>query len=82
MDKIFQINWDSVFVPTVSLLEIVLRGTVVYLMIFIYYLGSDNKKSSVSLSPVTRKGSRVGSPNRTTRISRSLLIGLGFWFDR
>ena len=35
MDKIFQINWDSVFVPTVSLLEIVLRGTVVYLMIFI-----------------------------------------------
>ena len=35
MDKIFQINWDSVFVPTVSLLEIVLRGTVVYLMIFV-----------------------------------------------
>ena len=35
MDHFFQIDWNSVFVPSGSLLEIVLRGTLVYLMIFI-----------------------------------------------
>jgi uncharacterized membrane protein YcaP (DUF421 family) len=35
MDKLFQIDWQAVFVPTVPLLEIVLRGTLVYLMLFI-----------------------------------------------
>jgi uncharacterized membrane protein YcaP (DUF421 family) len=35
MDKLFQIDWQAVFVPTVPLLEMVLRGTLVYLMLFI-----------------------------------------------
>ena len=35
MDKLFQIDWQAVFVPTVPLLEIILRGTLVYLMLFI-----------------------------------------------
>ena len=35
MDKFFQIDWQAVFVPTVPLLEIILRGTLVYLMLFI-----------------------------------------------
>ncbi len=34
MNKLFQIDWNSVFVPTVSILEIVFRGTVMYLMLF------------------------------------------------
>ncbi len=34
MDTLLQIDWKSVFVPTVSLLEIVLRGTFIYLLIF------------------------------------------------
>jgi uncharacterized membrane protein YcaP (DUF421 family) len=34
MDTLLHIDWKSVFVPTVSLLEIVLRGTVVYLLLF------------------------------------------------
>ncbi len=34
MDKIFQVDWQSVFVPTESLLEIVIRGTIMYLVMF------------------------------------------------
>ena len=34
MHTLFGIDWNSVFVPTVSLLEIVLRGTLVYLLLF------------------------------------------------
>lgn len=34
MEAILHIDWKSVFVPTVSLLEIVLRGTLVYLFLF------------------------------------------------
>jgi uncharacterized membrane protein YcaP (DUF421 family) len=34
MDSILRIDWKAVFVPTVSILEIVLRGTLVYLLLF------------------------------------------------
>jgi uncharacterized membrane protein YcaP (DUF421 family) len=34
MDKLFQIDWNSAFVPTVSVAEMVLRGTLVYLLLF------------------------------------------------
>ena len=35
MDKLLQIDWQATFVPTVSLLEIVVRGTVIYLVLFV-----------------------------------------------
>ena len=31
---IFQLDWNAIFVPTVPLLEIIFRGTVVYLLLF------------------------------------------------
>jgi uncharacterized membrane protein YcaP (DUF421 family) len=34
MDSLLQINWHSVFVPELSLAEIVLRGTLIYLLLF------------------------------------------------
>lgn len=34
MDKFFQVDWQSVFVPTESLLEIFIRGTIMYLAMF------------------------------------------------
>jgi uncharacterized membrane protein YcaP (DUF421 family) len=34
MKDLLRIDWNSVFVPTVSLAEIVLRGTLVYLLLF------------------------------------------------
>ncbi len=33
-DKLLNVDWRSVFVPTESLLEIVIRGTIMYLAIF------------------------------------------------
>jgi uncharacterized membrane protein YcaP (DUF421 family) len=35
MIKFFEIDWQSVFVPTESILEIILRGTIMYLGIFV-----------------------------------------------
>ena len=32
--NIFQLDWNAIFVPTVSLLEIFFRGTLVYLLLF------------------------------------------------
>jgi uncharacterized membrane protein YcaP (DUF421 family) len=37
MEKFWQIDWPSVFSPTVSPLEIILRGTVIYLFIFLIF---------------------------------------------
>ena len=34
MDSLLQVDWKSVFVPTMSLAEIVLRGTFIYLLLF------------------------------------------------
>ena len=34
MDKLLQIDWHATFVPTVSLLEIIVRGTLIYLVLF------------------------------------------------
>lgn len=33
-DKLIRVDWQSVFVPTESLLEIIIRGTIMYLAIF------------------------------------------------
>ena len=34
METLVQIDWNAAFVPTVSILEIVLRGTLIYLLLF------------------------------------------------
>lgn len=34
MEKIFQVDWQTVFVPQTSLLEIFIRGTIMYLALF------------------------------------------------
>lgn len=36
MDILLRIDWKSVFVPSVGILEIVLRGTIIYLMLFFF----------------------------------------------
>lgn len=33
-DKLIRIDWQSLFVPTVSLLEIIIRGSIMYLVMF------------------------------------------------
>jgi uncharacterized membrane protein YcaP (DUF421 family) len=34
MDKMFQINWQEIFVPSISIAELIIRGTLVYLALF------------------------------------------------
>ena len=34
MDQLFQVDWKSLFVPTVSLAEMFVRGTLTYLLLF------------------------------------------------
>jgi uncharacterized membrane protein YcaP (DUF421 family) len=34
MEKIFFINWHSIFVPSMSVLELIVRGSLVYLYLF------------------------------------------------
>lgn len=34
MENIFQVDWQSVFVPSESLLEIIIRGSIMYLVMF------------------------------------------------
>jgi uncharacterized membrane protein YcaP (DUF421 family) len=36
MEKLFGIDWGAVFVPSVPVAEIVLRGTLVYLLLFVF----------------------------------------------
>jgi uncharacterized membrane protein YcaP (DUF421 family) len=35
MKTLFQIDWESVFIPSLHIGEIVLRGTIVYLFLFV-----------------------------------------------
>jgi uncharacterized membrane protein YcaP (DUF421 family) len=35
MEKFFRLNWEELFIPSTSLLEIVVRGTVMYLVMFV-----------------------------------------------
>lgn len=36
MDKLFNIDWQSVFIPSSSILEMLLRGTLTYFVLFIF----------------------------------------------
>ncbi len=36
IDNLFAIDWAAVFVPTVPIIEIVVRGTLVYLLLFLF----------------------------------------------
>ena len=36
MNKLFEVDWSSIFIPSESLLEIIIRGTLIYLICFIF----------------------------------------------
>jgi uncharacterized membrane protein YcaP (DUF421 family) len=36
MDKLFDVDWSSIFIPSASLLEIIIRGTLIYLICFVF----------------------------------------------
>ena len=86
MDKIFQINWESVFVPTVSLLEIVLRGTVVYLMIFVLLRLLRRESGSLGIADVLflviiadAAQNAMSSEYRSITEGLLLVLTIAFW---
>ena len=36
MDKLFDVDWSSIFIPSDSILEIIIRGTLIYLICFVF----------------------------------------------
>ena len=36
LDKLFDVDWNSIFIPGDSLLEIIIRGTLIYLICFVF----------------------------------------------
>lgn len=36
MDKLFDVDWSSIFIPSDSLLEIIIRGTLIYFICFVF----------------------------------------------
>ncbi|MFC5408458.1 DUF421 domain-containing protein [Larkinella bovis] len=36
MEKVFSVNWHSVFIPDTSVLEMIVRGTLTYWFVFLY----------------------------------------------
>ncbi|HEX8369000.1 MAG TPA: YetF domain-containing protein [Pyrinomonadaceae bacterium] len=35
-DKLFEVDWSSIFIPSDSILEIIIRGTLIYLICFVF----------------------------------------------
>jgi uncharacterized membrane protein YcaP (DUF421 family) len=49
-DRLFKIDWQSIFVPTESLLEIFIRGTIMYLAMFVLLRVFRRQAGSVSIA--------------------------------
>jgi uncharacterized membrane protein YcaP (DUF421 family) len=52
MDSIFQIDWKSMLVPTVGIVEIILRGTVIYLSLFVLLRFLRREAGGIGISDV------------------------------
>jgi uncharacterized membrane protein YcaP (DUF421 family) len=52
MDALFQIDWKAMFVPTVGLLEMALRGTLIYLLLFVFMRIMRREAGSLGLADV------------------------------
>lgn len=50
MDTLFNIDWQSVFVPEISLLEMILRGTVIYLVLFTMFRISKRDAGEIGIA--------------------------------
>ena len=50
MDMLFKIDWQSMFVPTESILEVILRGTIMYLGMFVLLRIFRRQSGAVSMA--------------------------------
>lgn len=50
METLFKIDWQSMFVPTESVLEVIFRGTIMYLGMFVLLRAFRRQSGSVSMA--------------------------------
>jgi uncharacterized membrane protein YcaP (DUF421 family) len=91
MEKIFQVDWQSVFVPGESLLEIFIRGTIMYLAMFTLLRVFRRQAGSFSIADllvivVIADAAQNGMAGDSKSVTESLLliitiIGWDFFLD-
>ena len=79
MDKIFQVDWQSVFVPTESLLEVFIRGTIMYLAMFTLLRIFRRQAGSFSIADllvivVIADAAQNGMAGETKSVTEALLL--------
>ena len=52
MNKLFEVDWSSIFIPSDSLLEIIIRGTLIYLICFIFLRLARRGESEIVITDV------------------------------
>ena len=53
MDQLLNVDWDAIFSPQHSLLELFLRGTIMYLVIFVLLRVVCAARSAASACPIS-----------------------------
>jgi uncharacterized membrane protein YcaP (DUF421 family) len=91
MEKLFQVDWQSVFVPTESLLEIFIRGTIMYLAMFAILRIFRRQAGSFSIADllvivIIADAAQNGMAGDSKSVTESLLlictiIGWDFFLD-
>ncbi|MBC7798292.1 MAG: DUF421 domain-containing protein [Pyrinomonadaceae bacterium] len=52
MDKFFDIDWGEMFVPETSLLEIIIRGSILYLVLFAFLRLARREAGAISITDI------------------------------
>lgn len=78
-DNIFRVDWRSVFVPTESLLEIIIRGTIMYLAIFALMRIARRQAGSFSIADlivvvIIADAAQNGMADDAKSVTESLLL--------
>ena len=85
-DKLLRVDWQSVFVPTESLLEIIIRGTIMYLAMFALLRVFRRQAGSLSIADllvivVIADAAQNGMADDSKSVTESLVLicTIVFW---
>lgn len=86
MDAILQINWREVFVPSMGLLEVMLRGTIIYIVLFVLLrlLRRDTGEMGVAdvlLTVLIADAAQNGMASEYKSVTEGIVLvaTIGFW---
>jgi uncharacterized membrane protein YcaP (DUF421 family) len=86
MDKLFDVEWHNMFIPSLSLLEIFLRGTLTYWVIYLCMIFFRRGTGQLSISDLllitmisdAAQNAMAGTYNSVTE-GAALILTLVFW---